>query len=160
MTNDDSWYIIIVMTNRPSEETKMAKKRRQPVKACPDCNTECHARLATCKKCGYVFYKKKKRFVENWKEELNPGDHIRVVGRSGTYYIKESGEKLYFTNPGVYQIKHVRENGLVVVGKGRHASGYEFLYMGKEVKSSMLDRMYNSPHKLISVSLKKRKGES
>ena len=138
----------------------MAKKRKQPLKSCPDCQEQCHARLATCKKCGYVFYKKKKRFIENWKEEINPGDHVRVVGRSGTYYIKESGERIYFTNPGVYLVKKVLSDGIVVIGVGRICHGYEFLYMGKEKKSSMLDSMFNSPHKLVSVSLKKRKGES
>ena len=135
-------------------------KRKQPLKSCPDCQTKCHARLSKCKKCGFVFYKKKKNVVENWKEELKPGDHVRVVGRSGTYYIKENGEKIYFTNPGVYLVKHIRENGIVAIGTGRISHGYEFLYMGNEKKSSMLDNMYNSPHKLISVSLKKRKGES
>jgi hypothetical protein len=138
----------------------MTKKRKTPVKSCPDCQEQCHARLATCKKCGFVFYKKKKKFIENWKEEINPGDHIRVVGRSGSYYIKENGEKIYFTNPGVYLVDSIDKEGLVVMGIGRVAHGYEFLYMGKKVKSSMLDRLYNCPHKLVSVSLKKRKGES
>tara|TARA_R100000008_G_scaffold54328_1_gene33160 strand:+ start:10276 stop:10698 length:423 start_codon:yes stop_codon:yes gene_type:complete len=139
---------------------KMAKKKRgQPLKSCPECDAQCHARLATCKKCGFVFYKKKKKFIEDWKEELKPGDHVRVVGRSGTYYIKESGEKVYFTNPGVYLVKHIRDDGIVAIGTGRICHGYEFLYMGKEKQSSMLDSMYNSPHKLIGVSLK-RKGES
>ena len=137
----------------------ITKKRKQPVKPCPDCQEQCHARLATCKKCGFVFYKKKKRFIENWKEEVSPGDHIKVVGRSGSYYIKTSGEKIYFTNPGTYLVKRVRVDGLVVIGTGRVSHGYQFLYMGKEVKSSMLDKLYNSPHKLIGVSLK-RKGES
>ena len=102
----------------------MAKKRKQPLKSCPDCQEQCHARLATCKKCGYVFYKKKKRFIEDWKEEINPGDHVRVVGRSGTYYIKESGERIYFTNPGVYLVKKILKDGIVAIGVGRICHGY------------------------------------
>jgi hypothetical protein len=152
--------MILLANDKVSEEVGMAKKRKQPLKSCPDCQEQCHARLATCKKCGYVFYKKKKRFIENWREELSPGDHVRVVGRSGTYYIKESGEKIYFTNPGVYLVKHIHKDGIVAIGTGRVAHGYEFLYMGKKKQSSMLDNMYCSPHKLVSVSLKKRKGES
>ena len=73
--------------------------------------------------------------------------------------MKENGEKIYFTNPGVYLIKYIHKDGIVAIGTGRVAHGYEFLYMGKKKQSSMLDSMYDSPHKLIGVSLK-RKGES
>ena len=125
----------------------MKKKRKAPVKICPDCQQECHARLSSCKKCGFVFYKKKSRFIEDWKT-LKIGD-----------YIRENGERIYFTDAGVYNIKDIAKDGLVVIGVGRHSHGYAFIYMGHKKKSRLLDSVYNSPHKLASVSLK-RKGES
>ena len=136
----------------------MKEKRKAPTKACPDCQEECHARLSSCKKCGFVFYKKKNGFIEDWKT-LNIGDYVRVVGRSGSYYIRENGERIYFTDAGVYSVKDITKDGLVVIGVGRHSHGYAFIYMGHKKKSRLLDSVYNSPHKLASVSLK-RKGES
>ncbi len=138
----------------------MTSKKKAPQKSCPDCGQSCHARLSSCKKCGFVFYKRKNRFIEDWKEELNVGDYVRVVGRSGTYYIKANGDRIYFTDAGIYHIKEIHDNGIGVVGIGRQSHGYEFLYMGAEKKSSVLDRIFNSPHKLVSVSYKGRKGES
>jgi hypothetical protein len=135
---------------------KVAKKKRAPTKSCPDCQQDCHARLSACKKCGFVFYKKKKSTVEDWKS-LQSGDHVRVVGRSGTYYIKESGDKIYFTEAGIYCVRGVHHNGLTVIGTGRVDHGYEFLYMGNEKKSPLLGNLYNSPHKLMLCT--KRKGE-
>jgi hypothetical protein len=136
---------------------KVAKKKRAPTKSCPDCQQDCHARLSTCKKCGFVFYKKKKSTIEDWKS-LQRGDRVRVVGRSGTYYIKKSGDKIYFTDAGIYSVREVRYDGLIVIGTGKRSHGYEFLYMGDEVKSSMLDNLYNAPHKLMLCTVK-RKGE-
>ena len=138
-------------------KTKTKKRRGAPEKVCPDCQQRCHARLATCKKCGFVFYKKKKSIIEDWKS-LQRGDYIRVVGRSGTYYIKENGDRIYFTDAGIYCVREIHHNGLIVTGAGRAAHGYEFLYMGSEKKSSLLDNLYNSPHKLM-VCIFKRKGE-
>tara|TARA_R110000824_G_scaffold95111_1_gene228859 strand:- start:475 stop:897 length:423 start_codon:yes stop_codon:yes gene_type:complete len=137
---------------------KIANKKKAPTKSCPDCQQDCHARLATCKKCGFVFYKKKKSTIEDW-QSLKSGDHVRVVGRSGSYYIKSNGDKIYFTNAGIYCVRDIHKDGLTVIGTGRQSHGYEFLYMGDEVKSSMLDNLYNAPHKLVCVSFK-RKGES
>ena len=114
--------------------------------------------MASCKKCGFVFYKKKKRFIDDWKS-LQVGDYIRVIGRSGSYYIRENGEKIYFTDAGIYNVRGIVNDGLVVVGHGKNSHGCGFIYMGHEKKSRLLDSVYNSPHKLASVSLK-RKGES
>tara|TARA_R100001377_G_C3105594_1_gene80696 strand:- start:65 stop:475 length:411 start_codon:yes stop_codon:yes gene_type:complete len=136
----------------------MKNKRKAPVKVCPDCQEQCHARLSSCKDCGFVFYKKKSRFIEDWKS-LDIGEYIRVIGRSGDYYIKDSGERIYFTDAGIYKVRRVIKDGLLVVGHGRNAHGFEFLYMGSERKSRLMDSVYNSPHKLAIVSLK-RKGES
>jgi len=133
------------------------KKKKAPTKSCPDCKQECHARLATCKKCGFVFYKKKTRIIADWKS-LHSGDRIRVVGRSGSYYIKEDGDKIYFTDAGIYCVREIHTDGLTVTGIGRRSRGCEFLYMGNEKRSSILDNLYNSPHKLMLCSFK-RKGE-
>ena len=133
------------------------KKRTAPEKGCPDCQQRCHARLATCKKCGFVFYKKKKSIIEDWKS-LQCGDHVRVVGRSGTYYIKKDGDRIYFTDAGIYCVREVHHNGLTVMGTGRKSHGYEFLYMGNEKKSPLLGNLHNSPHKLMVCTFK-RKGE-
>ena len=119
----------------------MKEKRKAPTKACPDCQEECHARLSSCKKCGFVFYKKKKRFIED-------------------YYIKENGERVYFTDAGIYIVKRVVKDGLLVMGHGRKAHGFGFLYMGNEKKSRLVDSVYNSPHKLAVVSLKRKEKES
>ena len=137
----------------------MKEKRKAPTKACPDCQEECHARLSSCKKCGFIFYKKKKRFIEDWKS-LGIGDYIRVIGRSGDYYIKENGERVYFTDAGIYIVKRVVKDGLLVTGHGRRAHGFGFLYMGNEKKSRLVDSVYNSPHKLAVVSLKRKEKES
>ena len=139
-------------------KTKTKKKKRTaPEKSCPDCQQQCHARLATCKKCGFVFYKKKRSIIEDWKS-LQHGDRIRVVGRSGTYYIKKNGDKTYFTDAGIYSVREVRYNGLIVIGTGKRSHSCEFLYMGDEKKSSILDNLYNSPHKLLCVSFKGKGG--
>ena len=133
----------------------MKNKRKAPVKICPDCQEQCHARLSSCKKCGFVFYKKKNHLIEDWKK-LKIGDHIRVIGRSGSYYVRENGERIYFTDAGIYNIKDIAKDGLVVIGVGKNSHGFGFIYMGHEKKSRLLDSVYNSPHKLASVSFKKK----
>jgi hypothetical protein len=135
--------------------TKVKKRRTAPEKICPDCQRRCHARLATCKGCDFVFYKKKKSIIEDWKS-LRRGEYIRVVGRSGTYYIKENGDRIYFTDAGVYCVREVHHNGLIVTGTGRTSHGYEFLYMGDEKRSPLMVNLYTSPHKLMSCTFKRR----
>jgi len=133
----------------------MGKKKRGQ-KVCPECGTVNGVRSYYCKECDYAFKMKKRsksrrgRPVKDWRT-LEPGDYVRVVGRSGPYYIKDNGDKIYFTDAGIYHIKQRHGNGFVAVGVGRQSHGYEFLYMGKEKKSKLLDKMYSAPHKLLKV---------
>ena len=130
------------------------KKRGQ--KACSECGHINGVRAYHCKECDHPFKMKKPsksrrgRPVKDWRT-LEPGDYVRVVGRSGNYYIKENGDRIYFTDAGVYHIKQIHGEGMIVIGTGRQSHGFEFLYMGKEKKSKLLDRMYNAPHKLYKV---------
>lgn len=135
--------------------------KRRGLKTCETCGTENGVRAYHCKKCDSAFKMKKlpkgRRgiIVKNWKE-LEAGDYVRVVGRSGTYFIKENGERIYFTGAGVYHIQQVSRDGIVVIGTGRRAHGYEYLYMGKEKQSTLVDNMFNAPHKLYKVNYKSR----
>ena len=90
------------------------------------------------------------RPVKDWRT-LEVGDYIRVIGRSGSYYIKSNGDRIYFTDAGIYHIKQIHGEGLTVIGGGRQSHGFEFLYMGEEKKSKLLDNMFNAPHKLCKV---------
>ena len=131
--------------------------KKRGIKICKKCGTENGVRAYHCKKCDTAFKMKKMPkgrrgiIVKNWKE-LKVGDYVRVVGRSGTYYIKESGDKVYFTAAGIYHIKQVHGEGITVIGTGRQSHGFEYLYMGKEKKSKLIDKMYNAPHKLYKVN--------
>ena len=130
------------------------KKRGQ--KICEKCSAANGVRAYYCKECDHPFKMKKKsksrrgRPVKDWKT-LEPGDYVRGVGRSGPYYIKDNGDKIYFTDAGVYHIKQIHKDGMMAVGTGRQAHGFEFLYMGKEKRSKLLDQMYSAPHKLYKV---------
>lgn len=146
----------------------MQVKRGQ--KLCKNCNNVVGARSLICKHCNTPFVikntedvdskpkrRRRKRFkkysrVENWKE-LQVGDRIKVVGRSGSYYIGEDGDKQYMTEAGIYTIQSHDDNGLVVyAAKG----GFGYIYMGQEVKSSMIPNMYRSPHKILKVNIPER----
>ena len=135
--------------------------KKRGVKICSKCGTPNGVRAYHCKKCDTAFKMRKKPkgrrgiIVKNWKE-LEVGEYVRVVGRSGTYYIKENGERIYFTGAGVYHIQQLSNDGIVVIGTGRRAHGYEYLYMGKEKQSTLVDNMFNAPHKLYKVNYKSR----
>ena len=133
----------------------MGKKKRGQ-KVCPECGTVNGVRAYYCKECDYAFKMKKRsknrrgRPVKDWRT-LEVGDYIRVIGRSGSYYIKSNGDKIYFTDAGIYHIKQKHGEGLTVIGVGRQSHGFEFLYMGEEKQSKLLDNMFNAPHKLCKV---------
>ena len=83
-------------------------------KTCPECGAVTGVRTYYCKECEYAFPMKKrpktvKREVKDWRL-LESGEYIRVVGRSGTYYIKDDGEKIYMSDAGVYIVKSVDAN--------------------------------------------------
>lgn len=139
----------------------MKLKRGQ--KLCKNCNGINGARAHTCKHCNTEFdsaknkkpakikkQRKPKKFEEiNW-QELSVGDRIKVVGRSGNYYVNAEGEKQYLSDAGLYTVQQQDSNGLVV-----HSSdgGFGYIYMGPEMASETIPNMYRSPHKILKVNL-------
>jgi hypothetical protein len=78
------------------------------------------------------------------------GDRIKVIGRSGTYYIGSDGERQYMSDAGIYTVQSQDSKGLVVYsGDG----GFGYIYMGPEVKSDITPNMYRSPHKIVKVNI-------
>lgn len=141
----------------------MKPKRGQ--KQCSNCSTIVGARSLACKNCGHQFIKsapttkaklkkmrakKTEKFSHNidWKE-LSSGDKIKVVGRSGNYYIGDNGEKQYMTDAGIYKIITVKDDGLIVYGMN---GGFGYIYMGPEKRSNDVPNMYRSPHKILKVN--------
>jgi hypothetical protein len=51
----------------------------------------------------------------DWKNIEN-GTKIKVLGRSGTYYLGNNGDKTYMSDPGVYTVIGKDSNGLRVHG--------------------------------------------
>lgn len=143
----------------------MKLKRGQ--KLCKNCNNINGARAHVCKHCNTDFVansksksgkpkkiKKPKKFetIDNW-QELNAGDRIKVLGRSGNYYVGDSGDKQYMTDAGVYIVKSQDNNGLVVYGS---EGGFGYIYMGPEAKSEWIPNMYRAPHKIVKVNTQPR----
>ena len=52
---------------------------------------------------------------------------------------------------GVYIVKYVDADGIVVTGANRNVAGLNYLYMGKERKSNILDNLIRAPHKIYKV---------
>lgn len=139
----------------------MKLKRGQ--KLCSNCNNTNGARAYVCKHCNHEFIskptsknkkvrkRKPKKFQEitNWKE-LNAGDKIKVIGRSGTYYIGDDGERQYMTEAGIYKIQSQDDKGLVVYGD---YGGFGYIYMGPEIRSDIIPNMYRCPHKILKVNV-------
>jgi len=139
----------------------MKLKRGQ--KLCKNCQEINGARSHNCKKCNFEFVpisitkknkfktKRPKKFeeIEDWKA-LSSGDTIKVIGRSGNYYVNDMGERIYMSDAGVYTVYKHDSNGLVVYSSN---GGYGYIYMGEEQQSSLIDNMYRSPHKLIKVNM-------
>lgn len=139
----------------------MKLKRGQ--KLCKNCNGINGARAHCCKHCNTEFnganhkqptkikkQRKPKKFQEiNWKE-LAAGDKIKVVGRSGNYYLNSIGEKQYLTDAGLYTVSHQDTNGLVVYSNN---GGFGYIYMGPEMASDTIPNMYRSPHKILKVNV-------
>lgn len=138
----------------------MKLKRGQ--KLCKNCNNTNGARSRVCKHCNTEFVaeavskskksnktKKPKKYEEvvDWKS-LADGDMIKVIGRSGTYYIGESGDKQYMTDAGVYTVKSHDTNGLIVYAND---GGWGYIYMGPEKPSDTIPNMFRSPHKIVKT---------
>jgi len=139
----------------------MKPKRGQ--KLCKKCNGINGARAHSCKHCNEPYVakstpknikvKKKKHkmyeAIEDWKS-LDSGTKIKVLARSGNYYIGESGDRQYMSDAGIYTIQAHDQNGLIVYGND---GGYGYIYMGPEIKSESLPNMYRSPHKIVKVNM-------
>lgn len=137
----------------------MKLKRGQ--KLCKNCNNTNGARAHVCKHCNSEFTSnskskpvkikkskpKKYEEVTDWRS-LNSGDKIKVIGRSGNYYLGEDGDKQYLTDAGIYTIKDKDDLGLRV-----YNGGHGYIYMGPEIKSNIIPNMYRSPHKIIKVNV-------
>ena len=138
----------------------MKLKRGQ--KLCRGCNKINGARAHTCKYCNHEFVpasitkknkfktKRPKKFEDIDWNDLVDGDTIKVIGRSGNYYVNDIGERQYMSDAGVYTVKQKDRNGLVVYSNN---GGYGYIYMGPEVQSDLIDNMYRSPHKIVKVNL-------
>ena len=140
----------------------MKLKRGQ--KLCGKCNNVNGARAHVCKHCNNEFVSKpstsnnkkvKKRKPKKYEEindwtTLMAGDRIKVIGRSGTYYIGSDGERQYMSDAGIYTVQSQDSKGLVVYsGDG----GFGYIYMGPEVRSDITPNMYRSPHKIVKVNI-------
>ena len=94
--------------------------------------------------------------MEDWTT-LKAGDCIRVLSRSGDYYIKQNGDKVHWSKPGNYIVKDItvddvnNNNGISVYGLTNRNSGYHWLYMGREKQSEESPRQFNSPHKVVRI---------
>ena len=134
-------------------ETK--KKRGAPLKTCPDCQNNLHARKSSCS-CGYSFYKKKRRVIDNWKI-LKRGDVIRSLYGNGPYWQDPSTqEKQYMGSYGRFVVDAVGNDYIrcyEITARGiKNPTGTHVLYMGSFKKSELCDNLFKCPHKLVSVS--------
>jgi hypothetical protein len=137
----------------------MKLKRGQ--KLCKNCNGINGARAHVCKHCNTEFkagavskskpvkIRKTKKYeeVEDWTS-LKAGDRIKVIARSGNYYVKADGERQYLTDGGLYTISDIDSLGLHV-----YDGGYGYIYMGPEVPSQVIPNMYRSPHKIVKANI-------
>jgi len=137
-------------------------KLKRGQKLCTYCNTINGVRSFNCKSCNSPFTMKKKRkntpalnaarinrnLIVDYTT-LSKGDKIKVLKGSGPYYIAESGEKQYLGNKGIFVVDSLLSNGIMAVSK---YGSIEFLYMGQEEKSNVLDNIIRSPYKIALIS--------
>lgn len=139
----------------------MKLKRGQ--KLCKNCNQINGARAYVCKHCNTEFdirakgnkvikKRKIKKYVPIEWNTLEKGDRIKVIGRSGNYYINQAGEKTYLSDPGIYTVQGIDEKGITVYASD---SGFGYIYMGVEELHKEIPNMYRSPHKIVKVNVPK-----
>ena len=140
----------------------METKLKRGQKLCKSCNTINGVRSYNCKSCNSPFIMNKKRkntpalnaarinrnLIADYTT-LSKGDKIKVLKGSGPYYIAESGEKQYLGNKGIFVVDSILGNGIMAVSK---YGAIEFLYMGREEQSSIMDNIIRSPYKIALVS--------
>jgi len=120
-------------------------------KVCPECDTFNGPRAFNCKKCGHAFKlrkprkRKRKELIEDYTS-LEKGDTIYVVGGSGTYYTSDNGEKQYLTDRGEYKVYSLKQDGILAYS---NTGGYNYLYMGKTMKSKLLDNITKAPCRIL-----------
>jgi len=135
--------------------TTIKLKRGQ--KLCKNCNTINGVRSYNCKSCNYPFVmsKKNSRFPKFSKRivkditSLERGDKIKVLQGSGTYHIDSDGNKHYLGNPGIYTVDFI--DGDTIIGINKWGT-LEFIYMGPEKQSTIMDNLIRAPHKVIVIS--------
>ena len=135
-------------------ETKL--KRGQ--KLCSNCNTINGVRSFNCKSCNHPFSMKKKRVgfpVNRFRKKLvedfttlNKGDKIKVIGRSGPYHTDNDGNKHYLANRGKFTVDSIMKNGIMAYSE---FGTNEFIYMGPDETSPILNSLTRSAHKVILI---------
>ncbi|MGA1048866.1 MAG: hypothetical protein ACO3UU_12730 [Minisyncoccia bacterium] len=137
-------------------------KLKRGQKLCKNCNTINGVRSFNCKSCNspFTMNKKRKNTPANNAARINrnlivdyttlsKGAKIKVLKGSGPYYIGESGEKQYLGNSGFFLVDKILNNGIMASST---YGAIEFLYMGQEEKSNVLDNIIRSPYKIALVS--------
>lgn len=137
----------------------MGKRGQKVCKACDQING---ARAYTCKKCGEPFKMKNgairygKKPMEDWTT-LKEGDCIRTLSRSGDYYYKQNGDRIYWTGAGKFRVKELtfddekQTYGIACYGLTNKNGGYHWLYMGKERRIEDSDISFHAPHKVVRI---------
>ena len=140
----------------------MEAKLKRGQKLCKNCNTINGVRSYNCKSCNSPFSMNKPRkntplnntarinrnLIVDYTT-LSKGDKIKVLKGSGSYYIAENGEKQYLGNKGIFTVDRLVGNGIIAASK---FGATEFLYMGQEEQSSIMDNIIRSPYKIVLVS--------
>lgn len=123
-------------------------KVKRGQKLCPNCKTINGVRSFGCKNCLYSFKHKKVMSKFSWKH-LQKGDKIKVFGNSGPFYKKANGERVFMCNRGKFSVINVDKNGIHAKGIGLKSTGYCYIYMGRDKKSSVLPSITLSKHKVV-----------
>ena len=132
-------------------------KLKRGQKLCKNCNTINGVRSYNCKSCNHPFVmsKKNSRFPKFSKRivtditSLEKGDKIKVLQGSGTYHIDSDGNKHYLGNPGIYTVDFIDGDTIMAINKW---GTLEFIYMGPEKESTIMDNLMRAPHKVIVIS--------
>lgn len=132
-------------------------KLKRGQKLCKNCNTINGVRSYNCKSCNspFVMSKKNSRFPKFSKRlvtditTLEKGDKIKVLQGSGTYHIDSDGNKHYLGNPGIYTVDFIDGDTIMAINKW---GTLEFIYMGLEKESTIMDNLIRAPHKVIVIS--------
>jgi hypothetical protein len=141
-------------------------KLKRGQKLCKSCGYINAARSGACKDCKKPFVLKNspiKNEIKDWKS-LSVGDTFKVVQGTGPYYICKqdsedgiAGEKIYMGARGVYKVIEVRHTGILVYGATKKNSGYDFVYMGEDQKSSISTKIIRKAHRIVRTPNKRKR---